>query len=362
MLRRIFRPLDRYVFSEFWRIFLTTAVGFPLLIIVIDIVDNLDKYLAQNISRGDIAVAYLYGFPESAFLVMPAAVLFATVFSIGNFTRHSEITAAKASGISFYRLVLPVFLGAIIATGMGLALGQVAPAANQKRTELLGDTRARNAGARVNFAFAGDEGQVYKIASLNATAGTVSGIEIERHGTSAEFPSYVLAADRGHHEPESGWTLVNGVMHIVPDTGGEFAIRFDSTRALEMSTPPRDFLDVPRAPEDLSYRELGRYITTLERSGGDADKLRVERMLKIAIPVTCMIIALFGAPLATSTQRGGAAYGVGISLGTTIVFLLMIQLTRAIGSSGLMSPELAAWIPSIVFGVMGAFFLIRVRT
>jgi hypothetical protein len=45
--------------------------------------------------------------------------------------------------------------------------------------------------------------------------------------------------------------------------------------------------------------------------------LRVTRMLKIAIPVTCVIILLFGAPLATSTQRGGAAFGVGLSLGTT---------------------------------------------
>jgi lipopolysaccharide export LptBFGC system permease protein LptF len=55
-------------------------------------------------------------------------------------------------------------------------------------------------------------------------------------------------------------------------------------------------------------------------SGGDANELRVERALKLAIPITCIIIALFGAPLATSTQRGGAAYGIGISLATTVIF------------------------------------------
>ena len=39
-------------------------------------------------------------------------MLFATVFSIGTFTRYSEITAAKASGISFYRFIAPIlFMG-----------------------------------------------------------------------------------------------------------------------------------------------------------------------------------------------------------------------------------------------------------
>jgi lipopolysaccharide export system permease protein len=117
-----------------------------------------------------------------------------------------------------------------------------------------------------------------------------------------------------------------------------------------------------KAPADMGYEELGRFIEAMARSGADVNTLRVERMLKIAIPVTCIIILLFGAPLATSTQRGGAAYGVGLSLGTTIVFLIMIQLTKAIGGKGLILPELAAWIPSAVFGVVGTVLLLRVRT
>ena len=85
-------------------------------------------------------------------------------------------------------------------------------------------------------------------------------------------------------------------------------------------------------------------------------------MLKLAIPATCVIIMLFGAPLATSNQRGGTAYGVGISLGTTVVFLMLVQLTQAIGDKGLVLPELAAWLPGILFGVLGGVLLARVRT
>jgi lipopolysaccharide export system permease protein len=112
----------------------------------------------------------------------------------------------------------------------------------------------------------------------------------------------------------------------------------------------------------MRYQEISRYINAIERSGGDANLSRVERALKIAVPVTCIIIALFGAPLATSTQRGGSAYGVGVSLATTMIFLLMIQLTRAIGGKGVIQPDLAAWIPGAVFAFIGLILLARVRT
>src|ERR1043165_10041398 len=134
-MRRIFRPLDRYVFSAFWKIFTMTALGFPVLIVIIDLTDNLDKYLNRQLPRDQIALSYLYFIPDSMFLVMPAAVLFATVFSIGALTRHAEITAAKASGLSFYRLIVPIFFGAAIAFGMDLALGELMPVTTRMRNE-----------------------------------------------------------------------------------------------------------------------------------------------------------------------------------------------------------------------------------
>jgi len=157
------RALDRYVFVEFWKIFVTTALGFPVLVNIIDLTDNLDKYLAQQLSWGRIALSYLYWLPDSMFMVLPAAVLFATVFAIGSLTRHSEITAAKASGISFYRFIAPIFAGAIIATFLGLILGELAPITNKKRLEILDANRVNVGNDRYNFAYAADGGRIYKI-------------------------------------------------------------------------------------------------------------------------------------------------------------------------------------------------------
>ena len=112
----------------------------------------------------------------------------------------------------------------------------------------------------------------------------------------------------------------------------------------------------------MRYGDLGRFIRALDRSGGDTSELKVARELKIAIPVTCLIIVLFGAPLATTTQRGGAAFGIGVSLATTIIFLVLIQMTRAIGGKALVQPALAAWIPNMLFAVAGLLLFRRVRT
>ncbi|HXT14341.1 MAG TPA: LptF/LptG family permease [Gemmatimonadaceae bacterium] len=362
-MRHIFRPLDRYVFAEFVKIFAVTALGFPILLIVIDLTDHVQVYLERHIPTRDIALSYLFWIPDSMFMVLPAAVLFATVFSIGTLTRHTEVTAAKASGISFYRLVMPIFFGAMLAFGLDLGLGKIVPMTNQRRSELLQEDKAQVGTSRFNFAFAGEYGRVYKAFELRTDSGQMRQLQIERKGKGADYPTYLLTADTAKFDAKTGrWTLRNGEMNIISDSGPNLTIQFAYARDNQLTERPAEMMSKPPDPHDMTYAALTRAIGALERSGGDANLLRVERALKIAIPATCLIIALFGAPLATSTQRGGSAYGIAVSLATTMIFLLMIQLTRAIGGKGVIAPDYAAWIPGVLFGFMGLVLLARVRT
>jgi lipopolysaccharide export system permease protein len=356
------RALDRYVFTEFWKIFVTTALGFPVLVNIIDLTDNLDKYLGQNLSAGRIALSYLYWLPDSMFMVLPAAVLFATVFAIGALTRHSEITAAKASGISFYRFIAPVFVGAVFATILGLALGELAPLTNKKRLDILQANKVNLTSDRYNFAYAADRGRVYKIGALHLAGQSIEGMVIERKGNGPDYPSYVVSANSARYRRGKGWLLEKGALHLLTDSVQNITFSFDSLIDRHFTEAPKELTLTQKAPTDMGFRELGRFITSMERSGAEVNELRVERMLKLAIPVTCIIILLFGAPLATSTQRGGAAYGVGLSLATTVVFLMLIQLTKGIGGKGIIPADLAAWLPSIIFGVVGVILFARVKT
>jgi len=357
------RTLNRYVLREWSRVFLTTLLGFPILVVVLDLTDKLDRYMSRGISKGAVALSYVFDLPEKMFQVLPVAVLFATVFTVGALGRHSELTAAKASGISFHRLVRPLFLAAGAAFLAGLLLGELAPVVQTRRMELLGERQIRSSTGRYNFVYRADGGWVYAIRSLELSTRELRDLIMEREGTGAAYPTIVLAAQRGvYSDTTSRWTMHDGALRYLGGPLEEFAFQFDSLRTRRFSERPVDLLAEPKAPEEMRYAELGRYIDALSRSGSDTKKLRVDRALKIAIPFICFLIALFGAPLAISSPRSGAAWGVAVSLATTFIVLLMFQLSKAVGAGGVLPPVLAAWTPNILVAVAAVYLLRKAQT
>jgi len=359
------KTLDRYLLREWVKILLLAELGFPLVVIIIDLTDKLGMYLARGMTRGAVALSYVYYLPEVMFLVLPAAVLFATVFTIGPLSQHSEITAAKASGVSYHRLVLPLFRAAAIVVLIGIVLGELAPIGTLRRAELLGDRPVHAASSRFNFVYRADGGWVYAIRMLDTTSAQMQDMILEREGHGADYPTIHVAASRATYVPKGklrGWTLRRGMVRYLFGPTEEMAFGFDSLRMGALHQRPVDLLAEPKAPEEMGYVELGRYIDALARSGSDTKKLRVEHALKLGVPFTCIVVALFGAPLAISGPRSGTAWGVAVSLATTFVFLLLVQLTKAIGSGGVLPPVFAAWLPNLMFGGAAVWLLRRART
>ncbi len=362
--------LDRYLLQEWLRVFLVTLLGFPILTIVIDLTDKLDQYMGRGIKPGAVALSYVFDLPEKMFLVLPVSVLFATVFTVGSLGRHSELTAAKASGISFHRLVRPLFAAAGAAFVAGLLLGEIAPVATSRRLEMLGEKAIRSTSSRYNFVYRADRGWVYAIRALELSTRELTDLMLEREGTGAAYPTIVLAAQRavysdtGKAARRPRWTLQRGTLRYLAgnEPGGEAAFEFDSLQTRTMTERPVDLLAEPKAPDEMRYAELRRYIDALTRSGSNAKKLQVELALKIAIPFICLLIALFGAPLAISSPKSGAAWGVAASLATTFIVLLMFQLAKAVGAGGVLPPALAAWTPNILVGVAAVYLLRKAPT
>jgi LPS export ABC transporter permease LptG len=357
------RQLDRYVVEGWVRIFVLTALGFPVVSILINLTDNLNRLLDRGLSTKEIAISYIYSIPENAFLVMPAAVLFATVFTVGAMGRHSELTAAKAGGQSFHRLMRPVFLAALLASGLAFLVGELAPGATARQLEIQKSKQTRPTRTRFNFVYRGDAGWVYTIRSLDVSRRQLKQVMFERQGTGLSYPGLVLTADSASYDAKlQAWRLRNGASRVIAGPGRQATFTFRTMRLKALRQSPADLLAEPKAPDEMRYAELGRYIDALKRSGNDANKLIVDQALKLALPATCLIIALFGAPLAVTSPRAGAAVGVAISLGTTVVFLLVTQITKAVGAGGVVNPVVAAWFPNVVFLFAGLVLLAKVRT
>src|SRR5690606_39346528 len=116
-------------------------------------------------------------------------------------------------------------------------------------------------------------------------------------------------AEMGTCEPGRGWVLHDGYVRWLLGPDVERTFKFRSMRPRGLQETPGQLLAQPKDTEEMRYRELAQFIDIIERSGGGPLELRVELAQKIAIPVATLIIVLFAAPLATTAQRGGPAYG-----------------------------------------------------
>ncbi|MFQ5746577.1 MAG: LptF/LptG family permease [Gemmatimonadota bacterium] len=357
------RILDRYLVREFAWIFLLCILGVPFVFEIINLTDTLDTYLADGIGRGPVLMHYLYQFPYQMLLAFPIAALLATVFTVSRMTRHFEITAAKASGVSFYRLARPLLVVGLVLSAIALGLTEIVPLTERKSAEALGEERTRGQTSRLRFVYRGNEERLYKIYRLDALEGTMTNVQIEREGTGFGYPTYSVSAASARWDSAAGrWVLEDGRIRFFPDRGTTNTFRFRELHQRAFTETPDELLARPKDPSEMNYAELGRFIEALQRSGGNARELVVQRWMKISFPFAAFIIILFGAPLANSTRRGGTPFAVGVALLTTIIFLLVTRIAQALGAAGIVAPVIAAWLPNGIFLTAGAVLMTKVRT
>src|SRR5256885_4865877 len=183
--------LDRYLLREWTKVFLLAALGFPFLVMVIDLTDKLSTYLGRGIPKTRLAYSYLFFLPETISLVLPVAVLFAVVFTVGALGRHSELVAAKASGISFHRVVRPLLAASLAAVALDLGLTELAPVTSARRAELLGEKAVRQGASRFHpVVYPADSGWGYSIPSLElrARGAEMRDVIPERGRPRADYP------------------------------------------------------------------------------------------------------------------------------------------------------------------------------
>jgi lipopolysaccharide export system permease protein len=310
---------------------------------------------------GEVATAYVYMLPEFISWSFPIAALIAAVFTVHSMTQHREVLAAKAGGISFHRLMAPLVVVGLVLTGVGLILSEVVPVAKRRSGQIL---RSEEVGRqwRADFVFKTDDDRTLTVRRLNVFPPSMTQVVLEVPARSNGAAAQHLQAMQAPFDSVRGWTFERGYLRILPDRAAPLTFYFDSLRSSGFGEPPRGLLTQPDDEDEMTDSEIDRMVANITRSGGDASTLLVEKGQRKAIAVATLVIILFGAPLATSSQRGGTAYGIGVALGSTILYLLLFRLAGAAGQSGALPPVLSAWLPNILFLACGLILLKRVRT
>ena len=355
------RILDRLVVTTFLKLFVAVVAGAPVIFVIAKLSEDIDDYLARGLSGMEILWGTLYNVPLFVWYSIPIAALVAAVFTVHSMTSHREVVAAKAGGISFHRLVAPMVVTALLLAGGAVALTEVIPRANQRAAEWLG-ARELRVGFRVRFVYQNEDGYSISVQRLNVTDKSLSTVSLLKESEVDNKLDLHLIAESAVYDTIDGWTFYNGYLRLFPESGPDRAYQFESYRTRWFTEHPEELLEDPPGDDEMTYAEMGRLAEIVRRSGGDPQQLLVQKESKISLAAATLVIVLFGLPLATTVQRGGASFGIGLSLATFILYMVIMRLSGAIGESGGMSPLVAAWLPNAIFLVAGIVLVSRVRT
>jgi len=291
----------------------------------------------------------------------------ATLITVAVMTKHNQVTAFKASGVSLYRLALPLIVaGGGLATGM-LALDQtVLPYANQKQDALRNQIKGRPAQTfyqpRRQWIF-GEESKVYNYELFDPDQNLFGGLNVfQLDPQTFQLRRRVYAARAHWSERVNTWILEDGWVRDFEGSRMTRYVPFVVSSLSELREPPGYFKREVRQSYQLNWRELQQYIGDLQQAGFDTARLSVQWHRKFAFPLLAPIIIFLAVPFAFLVGTRGALGGIAMAVGIAIVYWATSALFEAMGGVGQLPPFLAAWTPDAIFAFLGVYFFLKMPT
>ncbi len=357
------RILDKYLLREFAWPLLYCFDAFAMLMIVIDLFSTLDEFIQYHARFGTVVHYYLILFPEMFVLIMPMALLLGLLFCLANLSKHNELIAMRASGVSLLRLAVPLLGIGVAATLVVFAVDELfVPQARENADVLRNSVKGRGErGVLENYFFANSvEHRDWYVRRFDTQAERMDNVEVhDRNADStplrdvyAEYARWISGQWRffgadvydDHQTPPA-------VLHVA------------ETNFPAIKETPKRLAVEGKKPEQLTTVELRRYIRTQRRANHLAGLARYEVNLqnRYAFPLTCLIVVLLGIPLGMRVSRSGPLLGVGTALTLVVAFYFLNNITGAIGEGGRIPPVVAAWLTNTVFAGVGLVLLVRAR-
>lgn len=358
------RVLHRYIIREYLKIFSLT-LGSLILIYVVVIFFQKMNFFQRNHAPFYLMFEYvLYKIPEATFQwTIPYAVLLTTLLTLGTLSRHSEITALKAGGISLYRITLPLILIVLLVSFFSfLGNDYLVPFTNQKTRYLL-DVKVRKeppTGFFKNYKiWYRSDRRIINIQLLDAAKKALKGLTLYEFDDQFRCIQRVDASEAKWVNGK--WRFYEGAVRDFDQSG---SIRMTSFK--EMDFPLKEdwesFRKSAADSAEMSYTELRTYIQKIQAAGYDSTRYLVDLYAKISYPLLNLIMILIGVPFALKTGRsGGVALSIGVSVMIGFAYGITFYIFLSFGKSGVLSPLLASWIPTVLFGLAGIFTLMSIR-
>lgn len=356
--------LDRYLVSEYLKIFLIILFAFSVLFLVVDVSDRLPSLLRKAAHTNDMVIYFLLRIPYLLVLTSPVMVLLSGLFLMDGLSKYSESIAIRAAGISILRMVTPLFwCGIFFSILIGIFGETVLPRAEEYRqyiyTEKIKNMKVEDKKLRSHIHYLGKDNNLYYIGFFDGYRNLLKTIDITTYEPGTGTIDRKITATDAVWENDV-WHFKNCYIRNF-ENGIMIGMEHHQTITIaEVDVTPLDFVKSAKKPMSMNFMELREYINRLKKVGEDYRKEIVELNLKVSFPFSNFIILLFSVPLVSTSSRGkgrGLIFGLGLLV--CFLYLSTLRVCQSLGYNGVLSPIMAAWFPNLMFLLVGIYFVIK---
>ncbi|MDD5492173.1 MAG: LptF/LptG family permease [bacterium] len=355
--------VDRYVLKQYGQAFFFALSCFALVVLISQFFDKIDTFLNYKTSPDRIIIYLFYRLPFWLVQVMPVATLLATLFSLSNMLRYNELTAMKASGLSIYRILLPVFIFTAILCGLTFIFNETLASPLEYKAKLYEKHKIRHEQGldylmRNNVIYFGQNNRIYNIRFFDGQNNIMKDVQIDEFNGNHILVKQLVA--KAGQWQDNQWTFDDGIIREFEQNGQNITReeKFDRINPVLPETPG-DFQREAKKSKEMDYRELKDYIIRLRKNGLPANKEQVELGLKFSYPFANLVILLMGIPFALWAKQSSKIMSFGTGMVIAFIFWGTIEVGHALGENKVLTPVLAAWLSNIIFGSIGVWLLVK---
>jgi LPS export ABC transporter permease LptG len=356
------RLLDRYVLRYFLQAYFYCIAAFISIWFIFDISDNISTFLDERVSRSLIAKYYLTQAPQILVILLPVALLLALLFCLGRMSRSNEIVSMLTAGVSVPRAIAPLLLVGLLTSVASTALNySLAPHAEYARKTLLDDPKSRRqqAGLLAQIFRNRTDNRTWFIQQFKPGENQFTTVHIVQQDTNDNIVTNYIATSALYHPETGAWELQQvKVVHYDEIGNITKTVLSESLTINDWSETPFRLSSANVRAEYLSVPELRDYLNfNSDFPPTLLAPFATHLHYRLALPWTCLVIALIATSLGIGYSRRGILSSVAAAIIIVFAMNFVMHLFLALGEGARIPDWAAAWIPNVVFGALGLVLL-----
>ncbi len=350
----MFKILDRYILKKYLSTYVFVVLIFCSIIMVIDYTEKNDDFTYNNLSMGEVLGGYyLNVFPYLANFLSPILIFISSLYVNAQMASHTEVIAVLSSGVTYLRFIWSYMIGAVIVAILTFfIIGWILPKANLNR---------------ISFEKKYFEGDFYygqKNTHMKIGQNTSAFLRVyDNHkNVGYNFAIHEVVDGKLVYELKSErleWDTLKCQWHLDNYTIRTFHNQKEKIyKYAELDTTlafaPEDFMDTYKLQETMTNSELRSYIEEQEAKGyTNYSAFLIELYERYTYPFAIIILTFIGVVVSSKKSRQGI--GLQIVLGVILAFsyILLLLVGRSFTQDDTLHPLLSAWLPNLVFIVIG---------